>query len=489
MSAIRPAALAGTWYEAQPESLAARIDSWLAQARAKGPVRNPLAMPVAVVAPHAGYTYSGEVAAAVYGLLPRGQVRRVVVVGPSHYLSFPGYAVPTHRAFRTPLGDVAVDRAAVEYLAAQPLARMDDRAHTPEHSIEIQLPILQRALGEFQLVPVIAGDLDPGQTQVLARALSALQSPGTVFVASTDFTHRGERFGYEPLEAVPPQDRAAALRDLDLGLAERVLALDVDEYEAYRGRTGITACGHRPMAAMMHVLKGVAGVRGRLVDYETSAGVTGDWSSTVSYVGLLFEAPAASDSLAQGGETASPELNAAEGRVLLGLARWAVREWLATGRRPRALPAGIELTPCMREKRGAFVTLRKHGELRGCIGHVTPVLPLAEAVVSNAVNAASKDPRFEPLERAEEPEISIEVSVLSPLEEIRSVDEIQIGRDGLEMEYQGARGVLLPQVAVEMGLDPVGFLEVLCRKARVPSGAWREQDCRVWRFGAQIFEE
>lgn len=498
MRSVRPSALAGSWYPADPGPLADSVDGWLAGA----PAPEAGCVPVAAVAPHAGHAYCGQVAGAVLGRLDPVRTRRVVVLGPSHYLPMLGWALPSCEAFSTPLGEVPLDRTLVHALADRPQGGVEDRAHTPEHSIEILLPFLQRRLHDFALVPVVTGELDAEGTADLAQVLAGL--PGvsdgsTALVASSDFTHHGARFGYEPLAGLPPERFREALHDLDLGLADAVLHLNLPRYEAYRRRTGITACGHRPMAAVMGALARLEpDVRGHLVAYATSGDRTGDWDPCVSYAGLAFDLlnvahgagvdePVGLPARAQDPDTA--DLTAQEGAALVKLARWAIRHWVTTGERPQAMPPGFKPTARMREPRGVFVTLRTGEALRGCIGHVEPVLPLAEAVVENAVSAACRDPRFPPLAPQEEPAVHLHLSVLSPLERIGGEANVVPGVHGIQLSLQGARGVLLPEVATDYGLSSGEFLDALCRKAGLPQGAWRHPGCHLWRFTTQGFGE
>jgi AmmeMemoRadiSam system protein B len=247
--------------------------------------------PVAgIVVPHAGYTYSAEAAAAGYASLG-AECRRAVVVAPSHFFRFRGAAVPQFEAFATPLGHVRVDRAAVEVLAPQEGVQENSEVFLGEHSLEIQLPFLQRVLPQAVVVPVLVGELAAEDLDVLAAALRSVEDATTVFVVSSDFVHYGARFGYLPFPASGPEAVRDGLRELDMGAIERVCAGDPTEFADYVARTGATVCGRAPIT--LFLAEHAQRTRGALLRYYTSLDKTGDFEHCVSYASIAFPRPSA----------------------------------------------------------------------------------------------------------------------------------------------------------------------------------------------------
>ncbi len=279
---VKASSLAGTWYPAGREALRGLIDRYLAEASGEKP-----AQPVGLVVPHAGYRYSGQAAAYAYRLLDPSWCRRVVIVAPSHFVDFGGAALPPVDCFRTPLGDVEVDRPTVGKLSAEAGFRLDLAPFQEEHSLEIQLPFLQSVLEEFSLVPVVLGRLLQEEISSIAAALAPLADRETVLIASSDFVHYGARFGFVPFVAETPEGLRHALEDLDGGAISAILTGDPGAFLDYVARTGATICGRIPIAVLMATLGG--GCRAHRLCYYTSGDVTGDWTSTVSYAAIAFE--------------------------------------------------------------------------------------------------------------------------------------------------------------------------------------------------------
>ena len=284
---VKRSQLAGTWYPGSAAVLRTQIDEWLAAAAAPGPAGTVRG----VIVPHAGYQYSGRAAAAGYASVqPPGQpahYHRAILLAPSHYSAFRGVALLDVDAFATPLGEVAVDRDAVAALAATPLCAVDPVPFREEHSLEIQLPLLQRVLPQARVVPLLVGQLQGDDYGVVAAAVAALTGAGTLCIVSSDFVHYGWRFDYLPFPATGAAAVRDGLRALDMGAIERVCAGDADGFLAYVDATGATICGRMPIAVFLHVPP--RPVRGRLLTYYTSLDVTGDYEHTVSYASILLQ--------------------------------------------------------------------------------------------------------------------------------------------------------------------------------------------------------
>jgi AmmeMemoRadiSam system protein A len=223
--------------------------------------------------------------------------------------------------------------------------------------------------------------------------------------------------------------------------------------------------------------------KAQTVLYETSGSITGDYTNSVSYASIVV-----SGALSAVKDTSSTAANLTpdEKRFLLMAARGNIRSWLEKGK-AMAMPENVPAN-CML-KRGAFVTLKKHGELRGCIGYINTDKPLIHTVLENSYNAAFLDSRFTPLRLEELKDITIEISVLTEPETVKSPAEIKPGRDGLIIERGKYRGLLLPQVADEHGWDVLTFLGQTCIKAGLPADSWKDRRTRIYRFQAVVFGE
>jgi len=284
---IQPSNLAGTWYPADADELRAEVERLLGDDRtATGDLR-------AVIAPHAGYRYSGRAAGAAFARIGRNRWRRAVIVAPSHYHSFAGAAVFPGSGFATPLGVVRVDRGGVRNLAESPLCALDARPYAREHSLEIELPFLQIVDAGIEVVPVLVGAADdPEELEELGRVLRALGDGETLFVVSSDFTHYGVSFDYLPFVPNAAAEVSEALRELDLGAIEPILRGDTESFVEYVRSTGITICGRGPIAAFLHFA--ARRLKGELASYYTSLDVTGDFDHSVSYAAIRFR-PAAGE--------------------------------------------------------------------------------------------------------------------------------------------------------------------------------------------------
>ncbi len=479
MARVRPPILSGTWYPGRPDELAATVAGFLAgplPGAASAPA--PAGRPLLAVAPHAGYAHSGPAAGRVYRRLQEHAYDRVFILAPSHRANLREVSVSRWDAWATPLGEAAVDRQVADRLAGEPGFTSAEAAHAAEHAEEIQLPFLQTIFGDrLRIVTLLVPPLSPPQRRRAAAALAPWCDGRSLFLVSSDFTHYGVDYGYVPFRDRVPE----RLRDLDRGAIDLILARDADGLIEYGQQTGITMCGIH--AAALALSTPLPAGEGELVAYERSAERSGDFSLSVSYAGILLHARR---------DEASDQLNDAQRSFLLALARATV-EATATGRRaPRAADfaasRGLEPGPSLREPRGAFVTLTVNGMLRGCIGHIEPVAPLADSVVENAVAAASRDPRFRPVSAEETAALRVEISVLSPLRPVSGPEEIEIGRHGIVLARGRARAVFLPQVAPEQGWDLPTTLHHLSLKAGLEPEAWRA-GARFEVFEAEVFGE
>jgi len=402
--------------------------------------------PKALIVPHAGYIYSGPVAARAYDELAaaRGVVKRVVLLGPVHRVPVRGLALPGVEAFDTPLGRIPVDAEAVRMLAPFRQVVTSPAAHAMEHSLEVQLPFLQKMLGEFSLLPLAVGDARPQEVlEVIERLWGG---PETLFVISTDLSHY---HGYEDA------------RRIDRATLSRIAAFDTDiNHEE--------ACGATPLNGFLAAARS-RGLSIRLVGACNSGDTAGGRDRVVGYAAFsLYE-----------GQRVSLE---DAGLTLLAIARAAIGHRLGV----HAEAPRTDVAPWLARPGASFVTLMLEAKLRGCIGSLAAKRRLGEDVAENAQAAALRDPRFAPLTPGEWPRCEVEVSVLSPAKPLRFADEaemlaqIRAGEDGVILEHEGRRATFLPQVWESLPEKP-RFLGELMRKAGIPADT-RLARCKLWRY-------
>jgi len=493
---IRRAQMAGSWYSENKDQLAAEVDGLFAEAKPPkidGKV-------IALISPHAGYRYSGKAAASNYQLLRGQDIRRVVLLAISHHYPLRGASIPDVTDFETPLGLVPLDGKAVARLRRSPVVSSVMRAEENEHSLEIQLPLLQRALPKFSLVPILVGRMSDQDYVDLAAILAEIVDSHTVVVASSDFTHRGVNYGYEVPDG--PGDVQARLARLDQGSIDQITKLSRPGLLAYAEKTGTTICGLHPIALLLELLGRFPGSKPHVVSHYTSGDVTSDWSSSVTYIGMAFTGKWREESkleeAREAGESTFP-LTDDDKRTLLRLARLSLEASVRKGRFDPDGVVSIAATPSLERKAGAFVTLKCKGgadgtctgqgeELRGCIGTLEPSSSVYDVVARRAASAALEDTRFpHPVTVEELPSITIEVSVLTPPRPVKSADEIVIGRHGIILSNGWNRATFLPQVAPEQGWDRETTLRHLAQKAGLPADAWKKAEFQVYE--AIVFSE
>lgn len=471
---VRKAVFAGSWYPGSRSRLADEVNGFMDKARDVS-LEEPLR---GLISPHAGYAYSGPTAAVGYKLLKGSGVKRVIVLALSHRYPLRGASIADVTHYETPMGLIPLDREACDAILADNRFSCVPGAHKAEHSLEIQLPFLQAALEEgFQIIPVVIGDVSSGDLEAMAKILIPYWDDETVVVASTDFTHYGASFGYVPFTDDIPKN----LAELDGGAIDLIEAVDAKGFQKYVRKTGATICGRKPVALILRMAK-IKGYGVHRLFYTTSGEITGDFSTSVSYASIAVTG----ESMEKG--AAGSELSAAEQKTLLELARATLRSVVKTGKEPEDI-SGFDITDRLQENLGAFVTLKIAGRLRGCIGYLQGRGPLYRTVIQNTINAARNDPRFSPVQADEEPEIHIEISVLSPVVPVKDIEEIVVGRDGLIITHGMNRGTLLPQVPVEYGWDRTEFLEHTCAKAGLGKDAYKDPKTKIERYSAQVFGE
>jgi len=454
---IKKPNVAGSFYPASAKKLAVMVDNFIVRAEVK-PIEGDI---VAIIAPHAGYQFSGSLAGYSFKSIKNRGYETVIVIGPSHYLSFDGISVYNKGFFETPLGKIKVDSLLAERLINEhKKIRFYPQAFVREHSIEVELPFLQRSLKNFNLVPVVMGNFSRGNCKILGNALAKLiKDKNVLLVVSTDMSH------------FYPDNLAGKI---DRGTIAELKKFNPESLFNKISRGECKLCGAAPVVAGMIAAQILGANRIKVLKYANSGDVTGDKSRVVGYIAAVIYKE----------RKEKMELDEKQKERLLKIARSSIESYLKNGR----ILKFEENDPLLIKKQGAFVTLTKKDKLRGCIGSMVGVMPLHETIAKMAVEAAFKDPRFPPLQRDELSKIHIEISVLSELKLIDDVDEIKVGRDGILIRKGFSSGVLLPQVATQYGWDRTTFLEQTSRKAGLPPHAYKE-GAQIYIFTAQIFGE
>lgn len=431
MPTIRPAAVAGMFYPGSAAELAHDVSAMLTTAKAHA----PQLVPKVLIAPHAGYIYSGAIAASAYALLEpiANRIRRVVLLGPTHRVAIRGLALPGTDAFATPLGFVPIDHDAVDQVAALPQVTISPQAHALEHSLEVHLPFLQSVLPDFKLLPLAVG---MASAEEVAEVLETLWGGDeTLIVVSSDLSH------YLPYDTA---------RRVDGDTAQAILHL-------HQGISHEQACGGTPVNGLLLAVRKHQ-LQPHLLDLRNSGDTAGSKDKVVGYAAFAFAAPAPQDT---------------RGPLLLKLARDAIGAQLGY------LTTPAPVAPWLQEPGAVFVTLTQNGNLRGCIGSLEAHRPLGEDVRQNAVAAAFRDPRFSPLSADEFNATRVEVSLLSAAEAMDFTDEkdalsqLRPGVDGVILEYGMHRGTFLPQVWEQLP-DRQQFMAQLKRKAGLPADFWAD---------------
>jgi MEMO1 family protein len=469
MKEIREPAVAGAFYPDKPEVLSRDVKKYLENSK-KEKIEGDI---VALISPHAGYMYSGQVAAYAYKLIEGKSFDTVVVVGPSHRFLFKGASLYDRGGYRTPLGVVPIDtELSKKMMERRKEIQFLPEAHYQEHSLEVQIPFLQVVLKTFNLIPIVMEPYWSWETcQYLASAIAeTVRGKRVLLVASTDLSHF-----YTYNIAV----------ELDKIFLNHIERFDVEGLNRDLKNNRTEACGGGPVITIMLAAKMLGANHGKVLKYANSGDVTGDRSRVVGYAAAVFYKTAGGKEKMKEEKKVGVDLglNEEEKKTLHQIAKTVI-ENKAKG---KAVPEFKIESPVLKENRGAFVTIHKRGQLRGCIGYIEGQGPLHKTIEKMAEAAAFKDPRFTPVKENELPELELEISVLTPLKRITDVNEIQVGKHGIYIVKGMWAGLLLPQVATEYGWDRQTFLEHTCQKANLPSNAWKEKDTEIYIFSADIF--
>jgi AmmeMemoRadiSam system protein B/AmmeMemoRadiSam system protein A len=491
-SQIREPAVAGPpgqgFYPSDPEALRQQVQGFLKAAR-------PPTVPgelIAILAPHAGYEYSGPVAAHAFKLLEGKRYDTVVLIGLSHRVPCDGFALSDATAWRTPLGDVTVDTEFGDALVkACSRVRRDALPHAEEHCLEVQLPFLQETLKTFKIVPLVTQYESLPECLAVAEAIAAqIQAEPQkkiLLVASSDLAH------------FPPQKECAkadhrtldAIGSLD---PQRLVAVNRELLSGQVPGLECSACAFGAVMTTMVAAKKLGADKAVELNYGNTATTHPELANRcVGYGAVAFvrtkAAKAPVSAAAKPDEIpADQELGKSDQIALLKLARKTL-EQVFTGEQMK--PVALDPKSPLSRDGAAFVTLTNKGRLRGCIGSIEAQEPLIQCVQRRTVDAATRDRRFafDPVTKEELPQIEIEISVLSPMHPIKDPSTIVVGKHGVMVEQNGQSGLYLPQVATEQGWTREEMLNSLCEeKAGLPRDAWKT-GAALFVFTAQHFSE
>ena len=469
----REPVVAGSFYPDKPEALKNQLESFFARAEYVKTYDDVLS----IIAPHAGYVYSGKVAASSYNQIdPYKEYENIFVIASSHRVMFKGASIYNKGDYVTPLGKVKVNRKLADKLIDEnEIFVFNPDAHSAEHSLEIQLPFLQYKMKkDFQIVPIVTGTQTLGEVKKIAEVLAPYFNEKNLFIISTDFSH------YPNYEEAKIVDKTTSDAILSNSVVKVVDAIN-ENASANVENLVTSLCGWPAVLTLLNITERDPEIRVIHIDYQNSGDVLGDKSRVVGYHAIIF-----TKKKVQNMSENQFKLTNQEKEKLLQIARTTIDEYLSTGKILKIDKS--ELTSAMESDCGAFVTLHKAGVLRGCIGRFVSDEPLHAIVQKMAIAAATEDHRFPTVEKDEMSEIDLEISVLTPLKKIDSIDEIEMGRHGIYIKKGFATGTFLPQVAVETGWTREEFLGYCARnKARIGWDGWKDAD--IYIYEALVFGE
>ncbi|MFQ6083888.1 MAG: AmmeMemoRadiSam system protein B [Candidatus Aminicenantia bacterium] len=454
---VRKPVWSGQFYPGEKKILSQMIDEFLEQAQVpeiKGEIK-------ALIVPHAGYIYSGKIAAHSYRLVKGKNYETVIIIGPSHHYGFNGYSIYPSGYYQTPLGLVKIDEILAQEIIKNSPFKYIPKAHNKEHSIEVQIPFIQKVLSKAKIVPIVMGYQTKKTITTLAQVLAeTIKGKNVLLVASNDMSHYFSK-------------RKA--NKIDKNTISLIKAFNTKKLITKIERRENIMCGGGPVVSAMLTAHSLGETEVEILKYGDSSETGGPKDRVVGYLSAAIFLPLKEETF-----TLSQE----EKKELLKIARQTIEKFILEKEIPQFKINHKNLL----EKRAAFVTIKERGMLRGCIGFTEPILPLYQTVIQSAILAATRDLRFPPLSSEEINHIELEISVLTPLKKITNPNQIIVGKHGLVVSKQGKKGLLLPQVPVENNWGRNEFLNQICFKAGLPRNCWRE-NALLYTFEAIVFDE
>jgi hypothetical protein len=466
VAAVHFSHLSNAWYPAKGRQFRRKIEHIQELAHQNFSVHTDPHQIRAILVPHASYDYSGVVAASAYQALEHSNVKRIFIIGPSHYVSFQGVALPDlkYEKFGNEVGSLRLDRKILKKL------RMDDsnlfktvqKAYDLEHSIEIQIPLIQNYCPSCSIIPLLLGDLNYQQLDQLANILRSFIDNETICIFTSDLTHFGKNFSYIPFTDDIPQNLVA----LDQSIVASIERLHRAQFEEILERTKATVCGSIPIKLLLTLFQN-SDLRAYVACYDRSTHEKNP-NHSVSYVSMIFSSEQKTDL------PWNHQLIGYEKMVLKKLVQETLQNLFHN---KKSCACDYILTQTLHDHLGIFVTLYdKDHQLRGCIGKIISDQPLYKTVCEMTRAAALEDSRFRPVKQEEIPALTFEISVLCYPQEIDSYENIQLGTDGIILKYKNKSALFLPEVALEQGWSLEKTLQELSRKAGLEAGAYKKKD-------------
>lgn len=477
---IRSPIVDGRFYPGDEKNLKAEVKAYLK----KAPQIDEKENIIAIVSPHAGYTFSGATAGRAFKVLEGRNYKKVFLIGTSHTSGSSDALLADYNFFEIPGSKILVERNIVKELSKKEKFQISNSAHSREHSLEVQLPFLVEVLKDFKIIPMtIGGSTTPQDAKKIAKGLIQFLDDDSIVIVSTDFTHYGPSYGYIPFR----EDVPRKMKELDLGAWEILKPKNSEVFNAYIETTGATVCGEKALMVLSEILP--LNSKKHFLYYTTSGEILGDWENAVGYLAGYFTGKWEKEYKEKEKIKHKGKLTEEEKKYLLKLSRATlIAHVKGEGKEMAEILKNLPDSEGLHGISGVFVTLRENEDLRGCIGSITGVEPLYLGVINNTCNAATRDPRFSPVRANEIEKIKIEISVLTPLKKIKSYKEIILGKHGVVLHKWGRSAVFLPQVATETGWNLDEFLSHLSLKAGLPGDAYKEgADFEV--FEALVFQE
>ncbi len=481
----REPVVAGQFYPGRSDELSAELIKLFSEAeekKCKGDV-------LAIISPHAGYVFSGGVAASSFNQInPRKKYNNIFVIGSSHRISFDGASIYNKGNYETPLGMVNVDlKIANNLINKYDCFKFKPDAHAFEHSLEVQLPFLQHIMEtEFTIIPIVVATQYPETCKKIANALKPYFTSDNLFVISTDFSH------YPSYEEACKVDNLTADAIIS-GNPDMLLSTIKNNAGMNISNLATSLCGWTSVLVLMYMAENTDDIKYYPIQYKNSGDARnyGDKSRVVGYYSIAVAKDTESTLPESSGEKENQkkkdfELTEKDKKILLDIARSTVEDYVNKKSIPKINPKGFSEN--LLTNTGAFVTLHKYGKLRGCIGRFEPDKELYKVVQDMAISAATRDYRFSPVKPDELDDIDIEISVLTPLKMINSTDEIVLGKHGIYIKKGYSSGTFLPQVANQTGWGLEEFLGHCSRdKAGIGWDGWKDAD--LYTYEALIFSE
>jgi MEMO1 family protein len=470
MDTIRQPAVAGMFYESDPEMLRHQIKALFDEA--KSSLISSSRKARALILPHAGYPFSGKVAASgINQLNPSTDTGTIFIIGSSHRANFDGASVFKGSAFETPLGQVAVDEETAERLTlASPCFSFSQQPHIKEHALEVQLPLLQYYLQKpFKIVPILIGTHNPETTKNIAEILQAWFTDENLFIISTDFSH------YPDYRAATAVDNATIQAILKNSPHKLIETLRTNEHKGIPN-LATSLCGWTATLTLLNITEHDGDLQFHQILYENSGdSLLGDKERVVGYDAIVISAP----------KTKSFSLSEAEKGLLIKRAKESIGS-IFTKKNISAKTSTLPLA--LKAHTGAFVSIYRDNHLVGCMGHIGEDEPLWQVVDKVAKSAAIEDTRFKPLTHEAYHDIQIEISVLTPARKISDIEEILPGKHGILIKKDQQQGTFLPQVASRMNWSAIEMLEHCARdKAKIGTDGWKDAD--IYTYEAIVFTD